>query len=200
MPEKEIVKMSRSWNKTKWVLNDYLYNLHFKFLAENGTTKISLAVFSRLRPRHISLVKFRCRKICLCQRHKNMALKGKVLEDNKVVATENPDILVKHRSNHEILENIASTIADDTVTFPEWRRVTVEKKGRHVNIMQIVQVEESKAKCKQILENDLSECKQHIERVKCQFEQSRKLKELLPIGHAICYMDFAENYVYQFAI
>jgi len=48
-----------------------------------------------------------------------MALKGKVLEDNKVVATENPDILVKHRSNHEILENIASTIADDTVTFPE---------------------------------------------------------------------------------
>jgi len=66
--------------------------------------------------------------------------------------------------------------------------------------MQIVQVEESKAKCKQILENDLSECKQHIERVKCQFEQSRKLKELLPIGHAICYMDFAENYVYQFAI
>lgn len=49
----------------KRVLNDYLYNLHLKFLSENKDINISLSVFNRIRPKNFQLVKFSNRKTCL---------------------------------------------------------------------------------------------------------------------------------------
>jgi len=56
--------------KQKRVLNDYLYNLHLKFLAESPV-KISRASFYKTRPKHISLVNFASRSVCLCSKHQN---------------------------------------------------------------------------------------------------------------------------------
>lgn len=49
----------------KRVFNDYLYNLHLKFLSENKDINISLSVFNRIRPKNFQLVKFSNRKTCL---------------------------------------------------------------------------------------------------------------------------------------
>jgi hypothetical protein len=49
------------------------------------------------------------------------------------------------------------------------------------------------------MQKELADFRQHIIRVKAQYEQSRLLREVLPGGHAICHMDFAENYSCSFA-
>ena len=56
LPGKKDVHKDGKEQKQKRILNDYIYNLHRKFLAENSNKKISLAVFRRMRPKHISIV------------------------------------------------------------------------------------------------------------------------------------------------
>jgi hypothetical protein len=46
------LKTERSTYQTR-TLNDYLKNLHHKFLSENPGTKLSLASFCRIRPNYI---------------------------------------------------------------------------------------------------------------------------------------------------
>ena len=60
--------------------------------------------------------------------------------------------------------------------------------------MQVVNSEETNEDFRKRIEKELLEFRKHIARVKCQYEQVRKLKEILPNNHAICQMDFAENY------
>lgn len=49
------------------------------------------------------------------------------------------------------------------------------------------------------MRTELREFRKHVHRVKVQYGQSRRLKEILPSNHAICHMDFAENYTCGFA-
>lgn len=65
--------------------------------------------------------------------------------------------------------------------------------------MQIVSVEKSKTDFVALLRSELTEFRKHIHRVKEQYGQSRRLKDILPTTHAICHMDFAENYTCGFA-
>ena len=62
--------------KQKRTLNDYLMNLHRNFFEEESQHKDKLICFlnSRMRPKHVNLVKFSNRRTCLCQRHQNMVL------------------------------------------------------------------------------------------------------------------------------
>ena len=63
-------------NRTqKRVLNDYLHNLHQKFLMENPDTTLSRSSFCKMRPKHVLLANFCNRQTCLCSRHQNLALK-----------------------------------------------------------------------------------------------------------------------------
>ena len=61
------------------VLNDYMKNLHLKFLAENPEIKVSTGTFSKLRPSSIRLGNFLSKNTCLCTKHQNFALKCKCL-------------------------------------------------------------------------------------------------------------------------
>ncbi|MEW8542104.1 MAG: hypothetical protein AB2693_01100 [Candidatus Thiodiazotropha sp.] len=80
--------------KQKRVLNDYLHNLHLKFIAETGCI-VSLATFCRCRPRYISLVNFASRSVCLCQKHQNCALKLRCLKQLKVTSCTSPDKFIE---------------------------------------------------------------------------------------------------------
>lgn len=64
----------------KFVLNDYLHNLHMKYIAENPEVKICLATCCRLRPKYISFVNFAARRQCLCNKHQHFALKSKCIK------------------------------------------------------------------------------------------------------------------------
>jgi hypothetical protein len=116
----------------------------------------------------------------------------------KVISTDSPDVLTEKMNDLDILKSIEN-IPNNTITFPEWQRITVVKKGREFKRMQIVNVEESKGDFVKRMQKDLTDFRQHIIRVKAQYEQSRLLKEELPADHAICHMDFAENYSCSFA-
>ena len=69
----------------KRVLNDYIKNLHLKFLAEFPEIKVSAGIESKLRPGHISLCNFLSKNKCLCSKHQNLALKCKCLQNLKSV-------------------------------------------------------------------------------------------------------------------
>lgn len=198
LPGKKDAHKDGKEHKQKRILNDYIYNLHRKFLAENSNTKISLTVFRRMRPKHISVVKFSNRKTCLCQRHQNMVLKLKALKTIGMPTTENPDTYVEQKSDDEILSDIEN-LAEENIKFAEWKRVEVERKGRTFKRMQIVTSERPREEFATLMRTELREFRKHVHRVKVQYGQSRRLKEILPSNHAICHMDFAENYTCGFA-
>ncbi|MES9883292.1 MAG: hypothetical protein ABW185_20700 [Sedimenticola sp.] len=190
--KKDAIKVGKDKHQ-KRVMNDYMYNVYQKFLSENPEVKMSLSVFNRCRPRYISLVTFSSRRTCLCQRHQNMALKVKAMKSARITTMTNPDSLVKQHTDDEILTRIQESDKAN-IEYTEWKRVDVEHKGKVTKRMQIVKSETTKEHFSEIMQNDLKEFRHHNERVKCQYEAVKQLKENLPQNHAICQMDFAENY------
>ena len=53
----------------------------------------------------------------------------------------------------------------------------------------------SKDDFKEIMTNEMTEFRQHVERVKNQYTQMRILRENLPEKEVVFWMDFAENFV-----
>lgn len=66
LPGKNDAYKDRKEHKQKSILNDYIYSLHRKFLAENSNTQISLTVFRRMRPKHVCVNYVTKRTICSC--------------------------------------------------------------------------------------------------------------------------------------
>ena len=65
--------------------------------------------------------------------------------------------------------------------------------------MQIVTVEKIIGEFIILMRSELREFRKRVHRVKVQYGQFRRLKEILPSNHAICHMNFAENYTCGFA-
>ena len=193
MPGKRDAKKSGNSKIQTRVLSDYMYNLHLKFKAEYPRIKISLTTFTSYRPSYIKLVHFSSRRTCLCQKHQNMALKVKALKIIGAVNTNNPDSLTTQNTDAEIIQCI-NECNTETIKYSEWKRKEVEHKGRISKRMQIETVEKSKTEFVKMFEQDLINFRRHTERVKCQYEQIKLLKESLPENHVMCQMDFAENY------
>ena len=57
----------------KRVLGDYIYNIYDRFKLDFPQDNVSLAVFQRLHPKHVSLCSFLKMSQCLCQIHQNFA-------------------------------------------------------------------------------------------------------------------------------
>ena len=57
----------------KRVLGDYIYNIYDRFKLEFPQDNVSLAVFHRLRPKHVGLCSFLKMSQCPCQIHHNFA-------------------------------------------------------------------------------------------------------------------------------
>ncbi|CAC5394556.1 unnamed protein product [Mytilus coruscus] len=102
LPGKRDNKKDGKEKKQNRVLNDYLDNLHQKYLSENILTKFSVSVFRRFRPAHYALASFGNRRTCLCQRHQNMALKVRTLKALTVTTTSNPDQLIRQMTDDEV--------------------------------------------------------------------------------------------------
>ena len=72
-PGKQDSKKVGDQQLQKYILNDYLENLHIKFLAENPTVHLSYS--TRMRPKEMIPVSYSSRKTCLCEKHQNFSLK-----------------------------------------------------------------------------------------------------------------------------
>ena len=196
MPGKnDAKKVETGVKKQKRILNDYLKNLHLKFLSEEPDIRISLASFCRLRPLHIMLVNFTSRNTCLCRKHQNMALKLKAVKSAGVQVSTDPDTFVCLDTPDAV--GLLQDIKNEHLTYMVWKKVPVEINGKTKEKMKIVKVKKTKEDFLALMKEEIVEFKDHVERVKNQYNQVKQLKEILPSNHAMVQMDFAEDYKCQ---
>lgn len=190
LPGKKDTKTTNKETKQKHVLSDYVMNLYEKFKLENPEIQMSRTVFYKLRPPHIILVDFANRKTCLCSKHQNLALKIKGLNNVGLRCSKNPDMLIKEFTiNEEILEQINS-LESTTIKFTQWKRVPDGTKMRFKEIEETV----TKADFCVKFDKDLTEFRDHVDRVHTQYSQLKTLRENLPENEVLIWMDFAENF------
>lgn len=180
----DAVKCDEGKKQTR-VLTDYLENLYDKFCSENIDLNISFSTFKRIRPRYILRTTFLSRSTCLCTKHQNFAFKLKMLKNEGIVTTMNPDEFI--RQNTIVEEDKLP----ERISYSVWKRVTM-KDGKKK--MKIVKEEMERQAFFKIWEKDTEEFRNHVGRVQKQYSEIRKLKEALPEHEVIIQMDFAENY------
>lgn len=171
------------------MLTDYLSNLHIKFLSENPTNKLLLASFQRIRPKYILTTCFVTFDGCLCTKHQDMALMLKALRRLGIDVPANPERFVEIPCNEEIGQKI-----NTEMTYEQWKRVSIEEKGKKKMVMRIVKVTQSKEDFPKHLQEQTTEFKDHVSRMHTKYQQICLLKENLPAHQAVIHMDFAENY------
>lgn len=189
MPGKNDKKKTKFGHIQKRVLNDSLMFLHMKFKAETSR-HISLATFCQLRPKYISLTKYISRNKCLCQKHQNMALALKNVKTAGANVTLNPDEFIRQLKNIN-LQEIICEIKDEKIKYEQWKKVDMADWKKRTKI---VEKEMSKAEFVSAVQVQICEFRQHVSRVRTQYQALTNLKENLPTGHAIVQMDFAENF------
>ena len=185
-------------SEQKYILCDTLKNLHRKFLQENSSTQICFALFCKLRPKFIRPVSYAARRVCLCQKHQNMALKLKALRNMKLNTLPlRPDDLkdIDLQEANQKLQNINQ----ERVTWQEWQKTQVPYKETYIHKTALQEDTEPKDKFIQKFLDEMIEFKMHAERVTEQYEQMRLLKQTLPASHVTVQVDFAENYVCSYA-
>ena len=188
-PGKADVKRLEGGDKVQTrVLTDYLGNLHTKFCSENPEIKISLATFCRARPKHVLQASFISRHSCLCTKHQNMALKIKALRSHGMNVPQNPETFVKDDCDKQ------SFNLPDNVVFRLWKRVEIDDKGKKKQVMRVVEQTLSKENFLSTLVKESEAFREHIKRIRAQYEAIHTLKESLPPHQMVLQMDFSENY------
>ena len=179
--------------KQKKFLCDYISNLYTKYIAENPDKRtVSLSAFQRVRQTrcpHIKPVQFSSRNLCLCPRHQNMALKLKAMKSLGLPVVENPDEFIRRHTDDEV-DDLLSSLQPDVIQFEEWARV--ESDGRKKT--KLINVSLAKQEFIARLKTSIQEFRQHVFRIKKQFEALSDCKKNLPKGECVVLMDFSENY------
>ena len=175
------------------ILNDYLYILYEKFLAENPQVKISKSSFYKLRPKHIRHSNCLKPNNCLCQKHENSTL---LLRSLKKVLTEplppSPDVFVKSYQTEEAVKGLVDKVTATEVTVQQWQRVLDARDGKRR--VKVVSTDMPLSEFKDKFVQDFDKFAEHNARAKTQYTQLRQLKENLPANRIIIQMDFAENF------
>lgn len=182
-------RMEDGTTEQKRVLTDYISNLYDKFVSENPTAVISLTSFKRIRPANILPTAFISRSSCLCTKHQNAALLLKSVLPY-IEVTKNPEDFIKQDMPQD--EMIAEL--PDEMTYSEWKRVAIEEKGHKKMVTKIVEIKKAKTDFIEHFIKQFDLFKAHVDRMKTQYKEIRRLKEKLPMHHHVIHMDFAENY------
>ena len=176
----------------KHYLNDYIYNLHAKFRAENPNMKIGKTAFANRRPKYIIPTSFTSRRTCLCQHHQDMSLKLRAIKSCGVKVTTSPDVFISNYKEEHAVQEVLNQLPA-RVQFNHWKRVEVDGKRK----MKLLTADMEKTQFGQLFRKEVKQFRGHARRVKIQYEQLKLLKENLPEDQAIVQMDFAENYTCQ---
>ena len=111
----------------KWVLNNYLSNLHQKLVSEHTNMSCSFISFARMRVKNFVLTNFANRRTCLYTQHQNYALKLKMLRKYKCIPKK-PKAFVKY--SHQKISSIVGNIKPEDFTYEIWKKVEVVYKGK----------------------------------------------------------------------
>ena len=177
------------------LLNDFLKNLHLKFLAENPEQTILFSTFAR--PAHFKFVNFTSRNSCLCVNHQNIPLKLKVLKSKGITTFRNPDVFIKHYDTNSITKKIKESF-EGAVTYEVWKKVVVEvdknDTSKEFKKMKLITEEKDVKRFACVFQNEATESVKHVYRIGSQFKAQKELRSNLHQGHFYVHMDFAEDY------
>ena len=119
--KRDIVEINKEEHQ-KRILNDYMHNLHQKFLLENPEKKISQSSFYSMRSKYLLCASFASRSTCLCSRHQNVALKIKALRSVGMQCSKNPDIFIREQETNEKLKESLDNVVPDQMTYTHWKK------------------------------------------------------------------------------
>ena len=78
-----------------------------------------------------------------------------------------------------------------------WKKVQIEVNNKTNEKIKIVNVSAAKEEFIKVVKEEIMEFKDSVERVKNQYNQVKRLKEILPNNNVLVQMDFAEDYKCQ---
>lgn len=125
----DVTKVDGEKTQTR-ILNDYLRNLHEKFLSGTNT-RISFTAFCERRPKNILTTALLSRNTCLCTIHQNMAFKLKCLRSLNINIAGNPEVAIHIVTATQMKEQLC-TILCDRVEFEQWKRVDIVGKKKMI--------------------------------------------------------------------
>ena len=159
LPGKRDCKSIRKGTRLqKRVLNDYLSNLHQKMIAGKSDLKLPFATFARMRPVNFVLENFVSRRSCLYTQHQHVALKLKMLKENRVKhIPSHPDIFIKTYRDQEEICKLFETYKTKSYHFEQWKKtpVTVKSRSGEEKVVRKMKIVNQKKKLKQILKKSL---------------------------------------------
>ncbi|XP_035824226.1 uncharacterized protein LOC118477139 [Aplysia californica] len=194
----------------KKVLTKSMVVLFKELKKTHPNVKISFATFKRRRPQSISLSSSRKFLQCLCERCTNVMLLMEVLNkeiSNRITSIEalveqtlcqNVERMCIERQCpncgvNSLIQSIKGNIEDLTVVrkWSKWEKSEKASKD-------LVFHESPLSEILSLLEKSVHEIAKHLKVAEWQRKQYQSLKFSLPRGHAMCTVDFAENYLCKF--
>ena len=124
-----------------------------------------------------------------------MALKLKAMKSAGVQCFTNPDTFAQLDATQAT--DLLTEIKVDPVRYMVWKKVQIEVNNKTKEKMKIVNVSAAKEEFIKVVKEEIMEFKDHIERVKNQYNQVKRLKEILPNNNVLVQMDFEEDYKCQ---
>ena len=195
MPGKKDADKFEGEKVQRYVLSDYLNNLHAKFTSENIGIKISRSTFSRMRPNYIRTVNFATRSICLCIKHQNMAMAITSIRNEGILLSKNPEVAMRNLKSDEDIKAVLSELPEkETILFESWRKAVQPDKPDGPKKLRVADVRLSRQGFIDHVVRESAAFRIHTHRIHAQFSAMKALKERLPCGEGIAQMDFAENY------
>ncbi|KAL3862241.1 hypothetical protein ACJMK2_008225, partial [Sinanodonta woodiana] len=104
---------------------------------------------------------------------------------------KSPDAFIKEQDTNEKLKETLETGLPDMVKYTQWETVVEGQKSRWKEVDEAV----AKTDCIHLMDSQTSEFRNHVKRVKVQYQEMRNLRENLPENEVMLWMDFAENIV-----
>ncbi|XP_064601012.1 uncharacterized protein LOC135467176 [Liolophura sinensis] len=216
-------KETKTRNKQKMqkrFLCDSLKVLHMKFLSESPNMKISYSLFCRLRPFWVIIPSSKDRETCLCKTHENLNLLVQKLRDLKLLQTSDlcqmADNMACDRNQKACMYGECASCVSAQVpvaeNYDELQQVEywqwVSKKTERV--LKSSEVKEQRVTSKDkiserlvdvvnLFQKQMKQFQRHLFNIRHQFASLRQLKENLKDNECIIQLDFAENYLCQYA-
>ena len=171
-------------------LNDTLKNLHAKFRKENPGILISFSSFAKKKPHGYKSIKYTTRRQCLCIKHLNGKLKMDAIREPGDPTTVEDFLAL---TENEVEERILAKEGDQ-ITFQEWKLTDIKTKNGFIKrtrlLSLVVDKDDFMFLCTYVFRN----LRDHIMRMKCQFQQVDALKRNLGEDQVVTQMDYSENF------
>ena len=195
----DYVRLAGGEKLQKRICNDYIKNLHERFMLENPECRCSFNFFYQQRPANVLTSKYLTKDTACCQKHQNFQLLmkalGKAIPNVKCLTS--PDAFIEEYNTedkiHELLNRFDYESDVSHIKYQEWGRVQDESDGK-----QKTRIIQKEAEVAQFMEDFLKKYVlfvKHASNATHQYRQQRRLKQNLKYGECIVQVDFIQNYM-----